>query len=345
MADNVTLDPGAGGADVATDDVGGVHFQKVKLDGGGDGSSTAIAAGGGVEAAALRVTVASDSTGVLSVDDNGGSLTVDNGGTFAVQADTELTTADLDTGAGTDTRAVVGIVLAASGGAVNVSNSNPVPISDAGGNLSIDDGGNSITVDGSVSLAAAIPAGTNNIGDVDVLTLPGSLAGVADDAAFTVGTTPVLPVGFIADQASTDSVNEGDVGAARMTLDRKQIATLAPSVDTEGASIAMNIDVDETEDAVKASAGKILGWYLYNDGAAEVYVKFYNDTVANVVVGTTTPALTIPVPAGSAANVSFADMGGIPFSAAITIAATTGVGTADTGAPAANQVIANVLYV
>lgn len=38
--------------------------------------------GGGVEATALRVTVASDSTGVLSVDDNGGSLTVD--GTVAV---------------------------------------------------------------------------------------------------------------------------------------------------------------------------------------------------------------------------------------------------------------------
>lgn len=33
--------------------------------------------GGGTQAAALRVTVASDSTGVLSVDDNGGSLTVD----------------------------------------------------------------------------------------------------------------------------------------------------------------------------------------------------------------------------------------------------------------------------
>ena len=42
--------------------------------------------GGGTEAAALRVTMASDSTGVVSVDDNGGSLTVDNGGTFAVQA-------------------------------------------------------------------------------------------------------------------------------------------------------------------------------------------------------------------------------------------------------------------
>lgn len=37
--------------------------------------------GGGVEASALRVTIASDSTGVLSVDDGGSSLTVDDGGT------------------------------------------------------------------------------------------------------------------------------------------------------------------------------------------------------------------------------------------------------------------------
>lgn len=42
--------------------------------------------GGGVEASALRVTIANDSTGVLSIDDNGGAITVDNGGTFAVQA-------------------------------------------------------------------------------------------------------------------------------------------------------------------------------------------------------------------------------------------------------------------
>jgi len=41
--------------------------------------------GGGTEATALRVTLANDSTGVVSIDDNGGAITVDNGGTFAVQ--------------------------------------------------------------------------------------------------------------------------------------------------------------------------------------------------------------------------------------------------------------------
>lgn len=44
-------------------------------------------------AGTLRVTLSSDSTGVVSVDDNGGALTVDNGGTFAVQVDGSALTA------------------------------------------------------------------------------------------------------------------------------------------------------------------------------------------------------------------------------------------------------------
>ena len=54
--------------------------------------------GTGTEAAAMRVTVATDSTGVLSVDDNGGSLTVDgtvavtNAGTFVTQENGALLT-------------------------------------------------------------------------------------------------------------------------------------------------------------------------------------------------------------------------------------------------------------
>jgi hypothetical protein len=48
--------------------------------------STLSVVGGGTEATALRVTVATDSTGVLSIDDNGGSLTVD--GTVTANAGT-----------------------------------------------------------------------------------------------------------------------------------------------------------------------------------------------------------------------------------------------------------------
>jgi hypothetical protein len=42
MADNVELNPGVGGAVAATDDVGGVHFQRIKIDVGADGVSTPV---------------------------------------------------------------------------------------------------------------------------------------------------------------------------------------------------------------------------------------------------------------------------------------------------------------
>jgi hypothetical protein len=85
MADNVSITSGSGTV-IATDDVLGVNYQQVKLVDGTLDSTTVIAAGGGVEAGALRVTIASDSTGVVSVDDNGASLTVD--GTVTANAGT-----------------------------------------------------------------------------------------------------------------------------------------------------------------------------------------------------------------------------------------------------------------
>jgi hypothetical protein len=74
----------------------------------------------------------------LPISDAGGSVTVDGSVSVSGAVDTELTTADLDTGAGTDTRAVVGLVYGASGGGVLVSTTNPLPIGDNGGSLTID---------------------------------------------------------------------------------------------------------------------------------------------------------------------------------------------------------------
>lgn len=143
MVDNTVLDAGAGGDTIGTDDIGGVKFQRIKLIHGADGTNdgdvatgnplpvdlrelagASIPTGGGVESGSLRVTIANDSTGVVSVDDNGGALTVD-------------------------------------------------------GTVSVD-----------------INAGTNNIGDVDVLSVvPGTGAtnlGKAEDAAHTSGDTGIL---------------------------------------------------------------------------------------------------------------------------------------------------------
>lgn len=102
-----------------------------------------------------------------------------------------------------------------------------------------------------------------------------------------------------------------------------------------------NLDVDESGDAGVPIPTRLYGYYVYNNAAAVRYLKLYN-TAAAPTVGTDTPILTIPLPAGSAANVGL--VGGVPFSKGIGLGATTGVADSDTGAPAANDVVVNLFH-
>ncbi len=168
----------------------------------------------------------------------------------------------------------------------------------------------------------------------------------ADDVAFTAGASKVMVAGYVADETSTDTVNEGDAGFARMTLDRKQIVVPQPHT-AGGLSIMRSIDLDESEETVKATAGAVYAMWVTNTATSTRFVKFYNDTVANVSVGTTTPVITIGIPGNSSDDISgnFGPGGmGITFDTAITVAATTGVADNDTGAPGANEVIVNIFF-
>lgn len=186
---------------------------------------------------------------------------------------------------------------------------------------------------------------TDANGNLRVALSAGGISGIADDAAFTVGTSEVLPVGFMADETATDSVNEGDIGAARITLDRKVIVTPYAHAAAGGVTPYFNLDCDESEDDIKTSAGKLYWIHVMNLHASSTrYLKFYNATAANVTVGTTTPVLSFPVPANVAGfTVHFGDAG-VQFDTAISVAATTGFANNDTGAPGANEVILNAGY-
>ena len=205
MVDNVTLNAGTGGAVIATDDDGIAQHQYVKLEFGGDGTFTKVTSAVG-----------------LPVGDAGGSLTVDNAGTFAVQA-------------------------------------------------------------------TSISAGANLIGDVGL------------SGARTSG----------------------------------------------GTTIFRSIDLDETEEEIKATAGQVYWITAFNLTASVLYLKFCNATAANVTVGTTTPVLTFPIPTQGDTNGAgfvLAIPNGIAFGTAITVAATTGIADNNTGAPAANACVVNIGY-
>ncbi len=68
MADNIAVTAGSG-TSVATDDVSGVHFQKVKLDMGGDGASSPLGVGQQAMAASVPVVIASNQSAVSSGGD------------------------------------------------------------------------------------------------------------------------------------------------------------------------------------------------------------------------------------------------------------------------------------
>lgn len=145
--------------------------------------------------------------------------------------------------------------------------------------------------------------------------------------------------------------NSGNKSAGTI---RSVIATDQPNLTTPlntklipqtsgGLSTYRSIDLDESEEDVKASAGQLFGYYFFNNHATDVrFIKIYDGIASGVTVGSTTPKLTIPIPPKGGANL----MGetGIEFTTGICAAATTGVADNDTGAPGANEVIANFFY-
>lgn len=280
------------------------------------GGATVVDGGGGTEATALRVTIANDSTGVLSVDDNGGSLTIDNAQLSVV-------------GGGTEAAAI----------RVTIAN-------DSTGVLSVDDNGGSLTVD----VGTALPAGTNNIGDVDVLSVvPGTGAtnlGKAEDAAHTSADTGVYVLAVRDDALAAHSGTDGDYESLHTNALGALYVQQAPNT-TGGMTIFRSLDLDETEEEIKATAGQLYSISAFNHTAGPLYLKFYNATAANVTVGTTTPVLTFTVPGNAdsdGAGFIWNSSIGFAFGTAITAAVTTAIADNDTGAPAANACSVDIGY-
>lgn len=267
--------------------------------------------GGGAEATALRVTIASDSTGVLSVDDNGSSLTVDGtvaatqSGTWTVQpGNTQNTTPWLAAIHDGTTKATVR-------------------------ELGTNDALNVALVDGSGNQVTSFGGGTQYTeGDTDA-SITGTAMLMEGAGNALVAAQGTAADGLLVNLGSNNDVTvSGNVGIVPIT--------------SGGLSIKRDIDLDEASaENIKASAGQVYGWYLFNNASSPRYVKLYNKASAPTV-GTDTPLVTIGIPANSAANVEYTT--GITFDTGIGWAATTAVADSDTGAPGANEVIANLFY-
>lgn len=220
--------------------------------------------------------------------------------------------------------------------------------------VNIQDGGNTITVDGTVAVSGTvtIAGAVTNAGTFATQVDGAALTALqlidnpvlVDDAAFTPATSSVMMAGFQADEASTDSVDEGDAGAARMTLDRKQIVTLQPH--TAGGLTPYKLVSAATTNAtvVKASAGQLYEIFVSSVNAAVRYLKLY-DKATSPTIGTDTPIWTLAIP-GNTAGAGFAKTipNGLTFTAGISFGLTTEATDAGTTAVAANEIVVNLGY-
>lgn len=158
-----------------------------------------------------------------------------------------------------------------------------------------------------------------------------SAAALADGASNP--TSPIVGAAGLVYNGSTWDRLRGDTTGAN--------SHVTPTT-SGGLSISRTLSAASTNGTnVKASAGQLYGWYVFNTNASVRYVKLYNKATTPTV-GTDTPVMTIPVPSGGGANVEFAN--GITFATGIGFGMTTGVADNDTGAVAANDLILNLFY-
>lgn len=378
MADNTTLNTGTGGDVIASDDIGpGVKYQRVKVTLGADGvndgdvasgnpmpvSGTVTAniaagtnnigdvdiltiaagdnnignvdivtvpaplstTGGGTEATALRVTIANDSTGVVSVDDNGGALTVDNGGTFAVQA-AQSGSWSLAANQSVNVAQINGVATTMGNGISGTGVQRVTIASDSTGQVTLATGSNTIgalTANQSVNCAqmngTAVTMG-NGVSGTGVQRVT-----IASDSTGTVAAT----------QSGTWTVQPGNTANTTAWL-------TSPRPATSGGNSYSHLVSAATTNAtvVKASAGQVYGWSIFNTNASARYVKLHN-TASTPTAGTGV-VYTISVPATGGSNISLTH--GIAFSTGIAFTTVTEAADSGTTAVAANDLIINIHY-
>lgn len=93
--------------------------------------------------------------------------------------------------------------------------------------------------------------------------------------------------------------------------------------------------------SVKATAGQVYAWHIFNNAAYPVYVKLFN-LAAAPTVGTSVPTQTIGVQAGTAVN--GVSPVGVYYNTGIAIAITKGIADTDATAVLADDCVVDLEY-
>ena len=181
--DNTLLNVGVGGDTIASDDIGGIKFQRVKMVLGADGTN----AGDVALTNPMPITPAASS---LPVNDAGGTLTVDG----TVTANAGSGNFNVTPAAGSIPVTDAGSSLTVDGTITANAGSGTFAMTPAAGSIPVTDAGGSLTIDGTVTADAG--SGTFSVtpaaGSIPVtdaggtLTVDGTITANAGSGNFTV---------------------------------------------------------------------------------------------------------------------------------------------------------------
>ena len=384
MADNVVLNSGSGGSTIATDDIGGIQHQLIKVEYGDDGSAIPVSLSYPLPVvlstgSVIGITGATSNLGVTGSVYNLPGTNIIGGVTGSFYPTTQAITGSIHLLPGSN---MIGGVTGTfwqntqsiTGSIYNLAGTNIIggvtgtfyPTTQAvTGSMYIVPGSNIIggvtgtfyqTIQPVTGSVYNLP-GTNIIGGVtgnfypttqavtgSVYLLSGGniLGGVT--GVFWQVTQPVS----IANNVPITGCDLGVTGTVGLSSSDNTIGnmSLIPRM-SGGLSYSSTISIANSPNLTQVKSGvtQVYNMYITNTNILPRYIKVYDKASGNVVVGTTTPDLNLLIPAnigGAGFHLSWSP--GIAFTGGMSYILTTGAIATDTGAVAANEIIANVFY-
>lgn len=382
MADNVILSAGtADGVTLATDDIGGTHYQIVKISFGALDTATPASSANPlpvVQTGTLNVGTVTTVTTVAAVTAISNALPAGANAIGKLAANSGVDIGDVDVtsvpadpfGANADAASatgsisaklrfiagtgipITGTVAVTQSGAWSLSANQSTNVAQLAGTTTDTNSGVKSAGTLRVVLATDQPALTNKL-----LVTPDSVALPANQSVNCSqinGVTVLMGNGntgtgsqrvTIASDNTAFSVNAVQSGTwtvqpGNTANTTPWLASLRPGT-SGGLSIFHLVSAATTNATnLKASAGQVFGWYIYNSNAAARKVVFHN-TAGTPTAGASV-IFAIMIPPSSAANV-FTDAG-IAFATGIAITTVTDLTDAGSTAVALNDLIINIFY-
>ena len=373
MSDGTTLNPGSGGDVIATDDVGGVKYQVVKLDLGGDGVSSPVVTALPVSAeslplptgAATQATLASLQTllttlsGSIALHDSvfvpgsPGQIILgkrmDSDATTV--ADGDLNMFNMDEEGRLKVASKPASYVATVGNVTSATSTVPINTERfsnlmvhctgtfAGANCTFEGSLNSTNgTDGNWFGVQAIRSNANTIE-----TATGVLAAAPAYAwELSVNALKYFRIRATAWTSGTQvwtmipgTYATEPIPGAQASATQPVSGTVTTTLGSPTNASIVNSAASTNGTVIKASAGNVYGIIASNSGAASAYVKLHNSTT--VTAGTTPVALWIKIAAGETVRFDWGPLGA-RFGTGVCMSITGAVADNDTTAVTASQV-------